>query len=61
MTLAIFIGITGLVAVAACWSLAVLLFRVSNSGCVGRKLAVLLVIEGLVLVTAQFQKPTPTR
>ena len=48
------IGIIGLVAVAACWALAVVLFRVSTAGSVARKLAVLLVFEGFVLVTAGF-------
>lgn len=49
-----FIGILGLVAVAACWTLAVVVFRVSAPGSVARKLAFLLVIEGFVLVTAGF-------
>ena len=48
------IGMTGLVATAACWALAVLLYRVSTTGTVARKLSILLVIEGVVLVTAGF-------
>jgi len=48
------VGILGLVAIAACWALAVVLYRVSAAGSVARKLAVLLVVEGLVLVTAGF-------
>lgn len=48
------IGILGLVAIAACWCLAVLLYRVGTAGSVARKLAVLLVVEGFVLVTAGF-------
>jgi len=48
------IGILGLVAVAACWTLAVVVFRVSANGSIARKLAFLLVIEGLVLVSAGF-------
>ena len=48
------IGILGLVAIAACWGLAVVLYRVGTAGSVARKLAVLLVIEGVVLATAGF-------
>lgn len=54
MNHAVLIGILGLVAIATCWSLAVVLFRLSASGSVARRLAVLLVVEGFVLVTAQF-------
>jgi len=49
-----FIGILGLIAIVACWVLAVVFYRVSTTGSVARKLAVLLVIEGLVLATAGF-------
>lgn len=48
------VGILGLIAVAACWSLAVVVYRVSFPGTVARRLAHLLVIEGIVLVTAGF-------
>ena len=48
------IGILGLVAIAACCVLAVVLYRVSTTGSTARKLAVLLIIEGFVLVTAGF-------
>jgi len=48
------IGILGLVAIATCWSLAVVLYRVSTTGSVARKLAVLLVVEGFTLVSAGF-------
>jgi hypothetical protein len=48
------IGILGFVAVVACWALAVVLYRVGTTGSVARKLAVLLVVEGLVLITAGF-------
>jgi len=48
------IGILGLVAVAACWALAVVLYRVSTPGTVARKLFVLLVVEGFTLVSAGF-------
>ena len=48
------IGILGLVAIAACWGLAVVLYRVGTVGSVARKLALLLFIEGLTLLTAGF-------
>jgi hypothetical protein len=48
------IGTLGLVAIAACWALAVVLYRVGTSGSVARKLAVLLMVEGIVLGTAEF-------
>jgi hypothetical protein len=49
-----FVGALGLVAVAACWGLAVVLFRVGAPGSVARKLAWLLVIEGVTLGTGGF-------
>ncbi len=49
-----FIGILGLGAIAACWALAVLLYRVGSAGSVARKLALLLVIEGVTLLTGEF-------
>ena len=48
------IGILGLIAIALCWGLAVVLYRVGTPGSVARKLAVLSVIEGVVLATAGF-------
>jgi len=54
MSNAALIGILGLVAIAACWALAVVLYRVSAAGTAARKLAVLLVVEGFVLATAGF-------
>lgn len=48
------IGILGLVAIAACWGLAVVLYRVGPAGSVARKLALLLVIESVTLLTAGF-------
>jgi hypothetical protein len=48
------IGILGLVAIAACWGLAVVLYRVDTVGGVARKLALLLFIEGFALLTAGF-------
>ena len=48
------IGILGLVAIAACWGLAVVLYRVGPTGSAARQLSVLLAIEGFVLGTAGF-------
>jgi hypothetical protein len=48
------VGILGLVGIAACWGLAIVLYRVGTTGSVARKLAVLLVVEGFVLATAEF-------
>jgi len=48
------VGILGLVGIAACWGLAIVLYRVGTSGSAARKLAVLLVVEGVVLGTAEF-------
>ena len=45
-------GIMGLFAVAMCWALAVVLYRVGESGSVARKLALLLVVEGITLLSA---------
>ena len=42
-------GILALVAVAMCWVLALVLYRVAAPGSVGRKLSLLLVIEGITL------------
>ena len=54
MTSGILIGIIGLVAILACWILAIVLYRVSENGSIGRKLTILLILEGFVLVTAGF-------
>jgi len=54
MSHATLIGILGLVAVAACWALAVVFFRVSTPGTAARKLFILLVVEGFVLISAGF-------
>ena len=51
-------GILGLVAVTACWAFAIVLYRVSTTGSVARKLAILLVVEGFVLVSAGFPEMT---
>jgi hypothetical protein len=47
-------GIIGLAAVAASWVLAVVLYRVGIPGSMARKLSLLLVIEGVVLLTAGY-------
>lgn len=47
-------GILALVAFAMCWALAILLYRVGTSGSVARKPALLLVIEGITLVSAGY-------
>lgn len=47
-------GFLGLIAVATCWSLAVVLFRVSTAGSVARKLSVLLLVEGITLGSSGF-------
>ena len=44
-------GVFGLVSVAICWALAVVLYRVGATGSVARKLALLLLVEGVILVT----------
>lgn len=48
------IGILGLVAIAACCGLAIVLFRVGPAGSTARKLALLLLIESIILLTAGF-------
>jgi len=45
-------GFMGFVAVAMCWALALVLHRVSATGSVARKLALLLFVEGLTLVSS---------
>ena len=44
-------GIFGLFSVAMCWAFAVVLYRVGSAGSVARKLSLLLVVEGFILVT----------
>ncbi len=48
------IGILALVATAMCWVLAVVLYRVGIAGSVARKLSVLLVIEGMTLISTGY-------
>jgi len=47
-------GILALFAVVMCWALAVVLYRVGTVGSVARKLSVLLVIEGLTLISTGY-------
>ena len=44
--------VLGAAAITLCWVLAVVLFRVGSAGSVARKLAMLLAVEGLALVTS---------
>jgi len=44
-------GIFGLISVAMCWALAGVLYRVGATGSVARELSLLLVVEGVILVT----------
>ncbi|MCJ7557413.1 MAG: hypothetical protein MUP90_10965 [Gammaproteobacteria bacterium] len=48
------VGILALVAVAMCWSLAVVLYRVGTFGGVARKLSLVLVVEGMTLVSTGY-------
>lgn len=48
------IGILALFALAMCWGLAAVLFRVGATGSVARKLSVLLVVEGATLISTGY-------
>jgi hypothetical protein len=48
------IGFLAMIAFIACLALAVLLFRVGNPGSVARKLSLLLVVEGVTLISTGF-------
>ena len=48
------IGTLALVALAMCWSLAVIVFRVSPAGSVARQLSLLLVVEGATLISTGY-------
>lgn len=48
------LGFLGLVAVLMCWSLAAVLFRVQSPGGVARRIATLLVVEGVTLVSTGY-------
>ena len=47
-------GIMGLVTVAMCWAFAMVLYRVGAPGSVARKLALLLFVEGVTLVSSGY-------
>ena len=47
-------GILTLVALAMCWSLAVVLYCVGATGSVARKLSLLLVVEGATLISTGY-------
>ncbi len=47
-------GFLAFVALAMCWSLAVLLYRVGTSGSVARKLSLLLFVEGMTLISTGY-------
>jgi hypothetical protein len=48
------IGSVALVALGMCWSLAIVVFRVSPAGSVGRQLSLLLVVEGATLISTGY-------
>jgi hypothetical protein len=48
------IGMFALLALAMCWSLAVVLYRVGSAGNVARKLSQLLVVEGATLISTGY-------
>ena len=48
------LGLLGLVAVVMCWGLAAVLYRVESTSGVARMLALLLVIEGVTLVSTGY-------
>jgi len=48
------VSVLALVAVAMCWSLAVVLYRVGTTGSVARKLALLLLVEGITLLSTGY-------
>jgi hypothetical protein len=47
-------GVFALVALAMCWSLAAVLFRVGAKGSVARQLSLLLVVEGVTLISTGY-------
>ena len=48
------IGTLAFVALAMCWGLAIVVFRVSPAGSVGRQLSLLLVVEGATLISTGY-------
>jgi hypothetical protein len=49
-----YVGALAIVAVLMCWSLAILLYRVGTAGSVARKLALLLAVEGITLISTGY-------
>jgi hypothetical protein len=49
-----YVAVLAFIATAMCWSLAVVLFRVGEVGSVARRLALLLLVEGIALVSTGF-------
>ena len=49
-----YVSVLALVAVAMCWSFAVVLYRVGAAGSVARKLALLLLVEGITLISTGY-------
>ena len=48
------VGILALFAVTLCWSLAIVLYRTGHVGSVARKLALLMVVEGVTLISTGY-------
>jgi len=48
------VGFFALVALALCWSLAAVLFRTGTKGSVARQLSLLLVVEGVTLISTGY-------
>jgi len=48
------VAVLALVAVTMCWSLAVVLYRVGTKGSVARKLALLLLVEGVTMISTGY-------
>ncbi len=48
------VGILALVALVMCWSFAAVLYRVGTTGSVARKLSLLLVVEGVTLISTGY-------
>jgi hypothetical protein len=54
MSQALLTGLLGIAAIVVCWALAVVLYRVGTAGSQARKLALLLLVEGVMLATAGY-------
>lgn len=49
-----YVAVLAFIAVTMCWSLAVVLYRVGTTGSVARKLALLLLVEGVTLISTGY-------